>query len=293
MVDSLNRSQVEDRQQIRKEIWTYLALTLAFSSVPYGAILYTGTLEAWDGLAVFCLMWSPGVAALVTRILFHRSLRGMGWGWGGTRWQLMSYALPLAYAGAVYIPVWLLGWGEIDVRSLRLPAGLGLGDWPGEAVALVWLAAAGTVGMIGSSLSALGEEIGWRGLLVPQLARLTTFTRTALLSGVLWAAWHYPVLFFADYRSTTPAWYAALCFTVMVIGISFAFAWLRLKSGSVWSGMLLHASHNIFIQGFFDPLTNDTGPTEWLIGEFGAGLALVGALVGFLFWLKRGEVERT
>lgn len=141
-----------------------------------------------------------------------------------------------------------------------------------------------------SSVSALGEEIGWRGFLVPELAKITTFSRTALISGALWAVWHYPLILFADYRSTTPSWYATLCFTVMVVGISFPFAWLRLKSGSVWTGMILHASHNIFIQGVFDPLTRDTGITNWIIGEFGAGLAVVGALVGLLFWQKRADL---
>jgi uncharacterized protein len=40
-----------------------------------------------------------------------------------------------------------------------------------------------TPGLLGGIFLALGEEIGWRGLLVPQPARLTTFTKTALLSG--------------------------------------------------------------------------------------------------------------
>jgi membrane protease YdiL (CAAX protease family) len=80
----------------------------------------------------------------------------------------------------------------------------------------------------------------------------------ALISGVIWSVWHYPILFFADYNASTPAWYGAACFTVMVVGLSFAFAWMRLKSGSLWTAVLLHASHNLFIQRVFDPLTTDT-----------------------------------
>jgi hypothetical protein len=55
--------------------------------------------------------------------------------------------------------------------------------------------------------------------------------------------------------------------------------------------MLLHASHNLFIQGFFDPRTTDTGHTAYIIGEFGAGLAVVCALFGVYFWTRRGAVE--
>jgi hypothetical protein len=66
---------------------------------------------------------------------------------------------------------------------------------------------------------------------------------------------------------------------------------MRLKSGSLWTGVLLHASHNLFIQGFFDPLTTDTGRTKYIIGEFGAGLALVSIAFAIYFWTRRKEVR--
>jgi hypothetical protein len=65
---------------------------------------------------------------------------------------------------------------------------------------------------------------------------------------------------------------------------------MRLKSGSVWTGMLLHASHNLFIQGVFDPLTQDTAVTKYVRGVFGAALAVAGLVVGYLFWRKRAQL---
>jgi uncharacterized protein len=149
----------------------------------------------------------------------------------------------------------------------------------------------GTVGMATSCATALGEEIGWRGFLVPQLAKVTSFTNVSLLSGLVWSAWHYPILLLADYNSGTPAWFGLTCFTGMVVGISFVFAWMRLKSGSLWTGMFLHASHNLWIQGIFDPLTTDTGKTRFVIGEFGIGLAGAAVVVAFVTWQRRGEVS--
>ena len=92
----------------------------------------------------------------------------------------------------------------------------------------------------------------------------------------------HPLLLAADYNAGTPWWYGLACFTLLVVGISFLFAWLRLASGSVWPAMLLHGSHNLWIQGFFDRLTADTGPTEWWSGEFGAGLALAALPVAWI-----------
>jgi len=152
------------------------------------------------------------------------------------------------------------------------------------------IALTGTYGLIRSVPSALGEEIGWRGFLVPELARTTSFTATALISGIVWSLWRYPVLIWGDYNAGTPTWYGLMCFTVMVISISFVFAWMRLKSGSLWTGAILHASHNLYIQAIFTPLTRDTGHTKWYIDEFGCVLPIIAIVFAVYFWSRRKEL---
>ena len=48
-----------------------------------------------------------------------------------------------------------------------------------------------------------------------------------------------------------------------------------LRSGSLWTATFLHASHNLFIQAIFTPLTGNTRPTPDAIDEFGFVLPLV------------------
>jgi membrane protease YdiL (CAAX protease family) len=112
-------------------------------------------------------MWSPGLAGLVTLLAFQRNLRGMGWGPGKPFYLLVGYGLPLLECSLVYGIVWLTGLGQLH------------GSLSGAAETLVAI----TPGIAIGAFAALGEEIGWRGLLVPQLARLTSFTRTALICG--------------------------------------------------------------------------------------------------------------
>jgi membrane protease YdiL (CAAX protease family) len=104
-----------------------------------------------------------------------------------------------------------------------------------------------------------------------------------LISGAIWALWHYPLILFADYHGADRLWYSVACFTVMVLGISFPFAWMRLKSGSVWTGVLLHASHTLFVQAFFDAQTRRAHATDLWTTEFGAGLALTALVVAIIF----------
>jgi len=70
-----------------------------------------------------------------------------------------------------------------------------------------------------------------------------------------------------------------------VKGVSFlVVAILRLKSGSLWTAVLLHTTHNIFIQGVFDRLSGNTAITPHITGEFGVGLALTRLVVAYFFW---------
>ncbi len=270
----------------------FLLLTAALSGIFYYFIIHAGHLGAGRGLYVMGLMWSPGVAGLLTRYRYEKSLRNHGWTWGNPRYQWASYLIPVAYAAAVYLVVWATGLGGFYNREFvngQITA-FGWSGLPAGLCLALYVVVVGTIGMPGSCSSALGEELGWRGYLVPELAKVTSYSRTALLSGLVWSLWHYPILLFADYNAGTPAWFALTCFTILVVGVSFVFAWMRLKSGSVWTGMLLHASHNLWIQSIFDPLTVDTGKTKYVTGEFGIGLAVAGVVVAFLFWRRRGEL---
>ncbi|MFC1505527.1 CPBP family intramembrane glutamic endopeptidase [Thermoproteota archaeon] len=229
-------------------------------------------------LYVLAWMWCPGIAALLTSLLHEKNISGFGWHLGKPRYLLLSYFLPLAYSFIAYFIVWSFRWGGVQ-RSLDLEF-------------FEFFVISATLGILVSSLSSLGEEIGWRGFLVPKLAKITTFTKTSMISGVIWAIWHYPLILFADYNSGTPAWFGLSCFSIMIIAISFPLAWLRLKSGSVWTAVIFHASHNLYIQQVFDPLTKDTGATKYFIGEFGIVLALISIPFAFIFWKKRTELNK-
>jgi len=267
----------------RRRIILFLVLTYALSSIFYALIISSGKMKAFPTLG---LMWCPGVAALIVRLTSQRNLRGTGWGWGKTRWQVLSYLLPAGMGLVVYGLVWATGLGGLDPQGL-IKRAYGIGSIP------VILAIFATAGLLQGMVFALGEEIGWRGFLVPELATTASFTNTALLSGAAWSIYHYPLILFANYNNTgAPKWFALIAFTWMAVAASFVFAWLRLKSGSLWTAVILHASHNLFIQGIFDPLTKDRAMTKYLTTEFGVGLALVYTLAAWYVWRRRAELPQ-
>jgi len=269
----------------QKKVSLFLILTVLFSALSYFPMLRAGTIGVQGGLFVFTLMWSPGLAALLTQLITTHSLRGMGWRLGRARWLGIAWILPVLYALPVYTFTWFTGLGIFPNPSRIARLAEEYSSTSTATTVAIFVLFSLTLDMVGPLLSALGEEIGWRGLFVPELAKTTNFTKTALISGVIWAAWHMPGIFLADLNDTgIPNVYAAAMFAILIIALSFPFGWLTLKSGSIWPAVLLHAFHNQLVQGILDKLTGKTAVTSYITGEFGVGMALTGLVVAYVFW---------
>jgi membrane protease YdiL (CAAX protease family) len=276
----------QSKSKVWKKIAVFYTLTLAFSGVFNALVLHAGKMDAGNLLYVTGSMWSPALAAFATKAMFGESIRELPWRWGSSRYAWLGYLIPIAYALPVYLVVWLSGLGAFANLDFikKTAAQFGWSNFPLALALALFILLTATLGMVGKTSRALGEEIGWRGFLVPELATVVGFPGVGLISGLMWAAYHYPVLIFADYNAGTPVWYGLGCFTLMVVADSIILAWLTLRSGSLWPAAILHGSHNLFIQSIFTPLTRDTGPTKYIIDEFGIGLVITITIAAVLAW---------
>ena len=103
----------------------------------------------------------------------------------------------------------------------------------------------------------LGEELGWRGFLLPRLTRRTSLLNASLLIGPIWTFWHAP-LFYAPFGSLISGAPVTLTsvgmFLMLVTGLSVLIAWVWHHSGgSVLLSFLMHASVNINALTLFLP----------------------------------------
>jgi membrane protease YdiL (CAAX protease family) len=122
---------------------------------------------------------------------------------------------------------------------------------------------------------AMGEELGLRGFALPRLQERMSPFRASLIIGVLWGAWHLPVLIGRDPLSIA-------VFSLLSIGLSMLFTWLFNGSGgSLIPGLLFHATQN-WEDGFevlFPSLVN----TEWeLVSTL--SLLVIGLVAGIVVW---------
>lgn len=91
-------------------------------------------------------------------------------------------------------------------------------------------------------LSLFGEEVGWRGYLLPKLLETKRWVTSSLIIGFIWAIWHLP-LFFIQGRTQVDI--PVLWYFIDLIASTVFFTWIFLNTrGSVFIATLLHASIN-------------------------------------------------
>ena len=86
-----------------------------------------------------------------------------------------------------------------------------------------------------------GEEIGWRGYLLPGLQHAVGLRLASIFVGVIWAGWHLPLFFIAGTGSTGQSFPLYMFYAT---ALSVAMAWAFSRTGSLLLVMFMHASVN-------------------------------------------------
>ena len=120
----------------------------------------------------------------------------------------------------------------------------------------------------------IGEEVAWRGFALPRLLVLQNALAASLILGVLWAAWHLPLVWTEGAPLFgQPVWLFFLDTTAK----SVLFAWVFLRTrGSVLLAALFHATTNLFV---VSPGVADAGGVALSLLAAGAKWALVGMVI--------------
>jgi membrane protease YdiL (CAAX protease family) len=203
-------------------------------------------------------MFAPWIASLFLRWLdrvpkLPRPL-GLNRNW---RYYLLSVAVPVV-AVILAIPVYPL-------------FGAGSFTWAGDNPYQVLLSLIPITLL--ASLTALGEEFGWRGFLLPLLLPLGK-GKASLIVGAVWGAWHLPILLSGFTYPGQPVLMAVAVFMPGVILISFWFTELFIRSGeSVALAALAHGTLNALSEissprhfpGLNPMFANPFGPTIGVI----------------------------
>lgn len=269
----------------KKSFIVFFAIVILLSTVVETMICRGGS--EW---LYMVLMWIPAAAAVVANCISFRenkerfSLKKL-FAKGGFRkcklcYVLLGCLLPLLYLLIPYMVFWQIYPENFAYHGVSL------------AVILKDLLPILVIGIFISLLSALGEEIGWRGFMVPALYERVGLNKTLLISSLFWCCWHLPLLVGGGYMSGTPLWYQLPAFVLCIFPVGVMAGLLTIKSGSVWPAAFLHAAHNNYDQAVFDIITAGANKMYY-VSETGVLTILCAwVLAAILYsWVKK-EVRR-
>jgi membrane protease YdiL (CAAX protease family) len=269
------------KEIVLKQIITFLIIT-SLITVGIYIWMFNGAKEGMG--AVLIMMWTPTISAILTSLIYIDKIGNYGWKLGKARFLGYSYILPIGVSLIAYGLVWISGLADVygeEVMNYRWARMLGF-ETPVPVI--VGLLSKMSLGFLLTFIFVLGEEIGWSGFLTPKLSKISSVPVTSLIVGGYWAIWHYPAIIGGFYGYDTPLLIALPGFTLVTIGTSFLRTVLRLKSGSLWVGVVLHTSDNVYLMGIFHDLTIKKGYTSYFISETGVFLGFVYILVAIVFW---------
>jgi len=226
--------------------WTSAALVYA-SGVEYGTLTSTA-------LVVVFFMWAPAFAAVVVQLRRGESVRaGCGLFRGRLRWTAFAWLAPVALVvltiavGVIFPSIsfstdYTAFLAEAGLTDEQIEESLAVLDAFPVPPVVLFVVQALVAGATINAAAAVGEELGWRGLLLNELAPLG-FWKLSAFTGVVWGVWHAPIVLQGHNFPEAP-FVGVAVMTVWTVAVSPVFTYLTLRARSVLAATFFHGTFN-------------------------------------------------
>ncbi len=256
-----------DHTTNKKRILLFLSLAFGISWLTALIIYLTGGLtdsptfsieNSQFSLAYILLatayMFGPALANILTRLITHEGTEALYlrplFENGKWKYYLAAWFSPgfCTLAGSLLFFLIFPRFFDLELSSLtqQLEAAgqtPNLGPW---AIVIIQALQAMLLSPLLNTISAFGEEFGWRAYLQPKLMPLGS-RKAIFLTGLVWGVWHWPIILMGynyglDYFGAPFLGPLGMVWFTLNLGV--ILGWLTIKSGSVWPAAIAHGAIN-------------------------------------------------
>ncbi len=233
-------------------------------------------------IVILGAMFVPAISALIVQIfILKKPLKDLGFRIG-PKWMYLKTYLMIAL---VFFVNYGLTWAFIIPPDWTLASflhqyapGLNL-PLPAPIMILLLSLITFILAPIVNMIPALGEEIGWRGFLLPALEPLGK-VKAMVLSGVIWALWHTPMILILGFMYGRQAWPGVLIHFVTVTGFGIWMGYIWFKTRSTVLAAFMHATFNANAYGVWSIIF--ISGSKLIIGAAGLIGAVLCLILGLL-----------
>jgi membrane protease YdiL (CAAX protease family) len=193
-----------------KKVLLFIGITFGLSLVFHTLIIFTIDPKRFLGFAMIIPLLS---AVLVQKVIYRTKLFStLGLSIGRLQWYFIAIIIPISLS-------FKLNWTIEEFLKMIL------------------------IGVTISTLSALLEEVAWRGFLRNEL-NVVSKVKAYFVTALIWSTWHIPIAVL--YRYTDDIFVNTTLYCGQLFLFSLIMNWIRDKSNSVIPASLFHGMLNVF-----------------------------------------------
>ena len=237
----------------KRYLWIFFALTFFLTWIFWIPLALSGQDVMAGPLMIILLLggFGPSIAGI---IMTYRTQDKSG------RRDFWRRSVNFRQIGAIWYAVILLIFPLLYGIAILLDMLLGGSPPAADAIAQIAAQPASLIGMLmmGLIIGPLAEEFGWRGFSLDPLQSRWNALVSALIIGLFWWAWHFPLFFMNgmlqnEWGFGTAAFWA---YAITVFSLSILFTWVFNNTRrSILAAILLHFMYNSTLN-VFSPISD-------------------------------------
>ncbi|MFA9380971.1 MAG: CPBP family intramembrane glutamic endopeptidase [Acetanaerobacterium sp.] len=293
---------MNEKTVVRKRLILFIALAIVIAWIIFLLIPICG-LSYGSGMSIAIVaaaMFAPAISSILTRLITKEGFQHMYLRphfKGHLRAYLIVFFGPtvlLLLSGVFYF---LIFPGKFDPGLTvfkEMAASSGNAGLSAYNLLIISILQIIIIGPVANIIPTLGEELGWRGYLLPKLRELFPDRAALVITGVIWGAWHIPVIVMGHNYGTDYVgypWLGILAMIVFCVAIGVIEGYISIKLESAIPAAMIHSTVNA---GAALPIYMTIGGYNPVLGPTIAGL--VGGLpfivLAVILFIKSGN-QRT
>ena len=243
------------------------------------------------------LMLYPAIAVFITRIVTKEGFRDAFLGFGkrdSGKYYAAAAVYPIAVAllSGLLLHIFIVKNGSISDSMFM-----------SDSVMTISNIMISYISGFALAIHGFGEEFGWRAYLTPKLEELMPTPAAIVVTGIVWALWHGPLLaygydFGRDYDFFPYGGFIAMI--VMCVFWSAFLTWLTKRTNSVYPAALCHMLIDTVLTSVFScfAVNADGEPFEFRTNEFWVNIIsvfpmiIVCGVVSMIFLCKKSKAVK-